>query len=115
LASNPPAQASSLAPCFRSLFPHSSPLPQLPIHELRRRTDQLSQHDIQALKEIIEQYKDGNCDRNTVIVALLIGIASICVVEKRAPHIDLVLPHLDQLDAYDRDEASDDGSYKTAE
>jgi hypothetical protein len=74
-----------------------------------------SRHDVQALKEIIEQYKDGNCDRNAVIAALLIGIASICVVEKRAPHIDLVLPYLDQLDAYDRDEASDDGSYKTAE
>ncbi|KAJ7882794.1 hypothetical protein B0H14DRAFT_3857469 [Mycena olivaceomarginata] len=74
-----------------------------------------SRNDVQALKEIIEQYKDGNCDRNVVIAALLIGIASICVVEKRAPHIDLVLPYLDQLDAYDRDEASDDGSYKTAE
>ncbi|KAJ7855261.1 hypothetical protein B0H14DRAFT_3449057 [Mycena olivaceomarginata] len=56
-----------------------------------------SRHDVQALKEIIEQYKDGNCDRNAVIAALLIGIASIC------------------LDAYDRDEASDDGSYKTPE
>ncbi|KAJ7856848.1 hypothetical protein B0H14DRAFT_3864859 [Mycena olivaceomarginata] len=75
----------------------------------------LSRHDVQALKEILEQYKDGNCERNAVIAALLIGIASICVVEKRAPHIDLVLPYLDQLDACDRDEASDDGSYKTAE
>ncbi|KAJ7442093.1 hypothetical protein B0H11DRAFT_1932596 [Mycena galericulata] len=45
-----------------------------------------SQNDFASLEEIIEQYKEGDCERNSVIAALTTGIASICVVrEIRCP------------------------------
>ncbi|KAJ7806315.1 hypothetical protein B0H13DRAFT_2387169 [Mycena leptocephala] len=69
-----------------------------------------SQNDFASLEEIIEQYKEGNCERNSVIAALTTGIASICVVrEIRCPDDSLILPYLERLDAFDRDKRLDDG------
>ncbi|KAJ7803850.1 hypothetical protein B0H14DRAFT_3776605 [Mycena olivaceomarginata] len=65
----------------------------------------VSQNDFASLEEIIEQYKEGDCERNSVIAALTTGIASICVVrEIRCPDASLILPYLERLDAFDRDQ-----------
>ncbi|KAJ7848730.1 hypothetical protein B0H14DRAFT_2582864 [Mycena olivaceomarginata] len=51
-----------------------------------------SPNDVEALEEIIMQYEDGDCDRNSVITALLTGIVSICVAQKLTPDSDLIIP-----------------------
>jgi hypothetical protein len=62
-----------------------------------------SPNDVEALEEIIMQYEDGDCDRNSVITALLTGIVSICVAQKLTPDSDLIIPYIKRLDAYERE------------
>ncbi|KAJ7810162.1 hypothetical protein B0H14DRAFT_2607559 [Mycena olivaceomarginata] len=54
---------------------------------------------MRALEQIIEQYKDGGCDRNDVIAALFGGIASICSLQNLSTDYSLLLSYIGRIDA----------------
>jgi hypothetical protein len=55
----------------------------------------ISPNDNEALEQIIEQYKDGGCDRNDVIAALFGSIASICSLQNLSTDYSLLLSSLE--------------------
>ncbi|KAJ7897933.1 hypothetical protein B0H14DRAFT_2675709 [Mycena olivaceomarginata] len=71
---------------------------------------QISPNDNEALEQIIEQYKDGGCDRNDVIAALFGSIASICSLQNLSTDYSLLLSYIGRIDAYDQEQAGFDRS-----
>ncbi|KAJ7171675.1 hypothetical protein C8R43DRAFT_874837 [Mycena crocata] len=65
---------------------------------------QFKSEDVKALEEIVEQYADGHLARNDVIAALTKGIVAACAGSGFPFNGDLILPYLEQLDAYDADQ-----------